>query len=76
MFSKRFFIGDTFRPSMAFAAPMFPSSKETTNYARLCRLLVGAGSQVLRETFDKIHPSGVTGIRSMESYVMIHVMMS
>ena len=59
MFSKRFFIGDTFHPSMAFAAPMFPSSKETTNYARLCRLLVGAGSQVLRETFDKIHPPGV-----------------
>lgn len=31
-------------------------SKETTNYARLCRLLVDAGSRALRETFDKIHP--------------------
>lgn len=32
------------------------STKETTNYARLCRLLVDVGSQTLRETFDKIHP--------------------
>ena len=30
--------------------------KETTNYARLCRLLMDVGSQVLRSTFDKIHP--------------------
>ena len=41
---------------MASAAPTFPSTKETTNYARLCRLLVDVGTQVLRETFDKIHP--------------------
>lgn len=41
---------------MAFAAPTFPSTKETTNYARLCRLLVDVGSQVLRDTFDRIHP--------------------
>lgn len=34
----------------------FSSSKETTNYARLCRLLVGVGTQALRDTFDKIHP--------------------
>lgn len=31
-------------------------TKETTNYARLCRLLVVQGTQVLRDTFDKIHP--------------------
>ena len=43
---------------MASAAPTFPSTKETSNYARLCRLLVGVGSQVLRERFDKIHPPG------------------
>ena len=43
---------------MASAAPTFPSSKETTNYARLCRLIVGVGSQVLRDTFDNIHPPG------------------
>ena len=31
------------------------STKETTNYARLCRLLVDVGSQALRDTFDSIH---------------------
>ena len=35
---------------------LFASSKETTNYARLCRLLVDVGSKALRDTFDKIHP--------------------
>ncbi|XP_078380991.1 uncharacterized protein LOC144663797 [Oculina patagonica] len=43
---------------MASAAPSFPSTKETTNYARLCRLLVDVGSQVLRETFDRLRPPG------------------
>ena len=43
---------------MAFAAPAFHSTKETTNYARLCRLLVGVGANVLRETFDKKRPTG------------------
>ena len=41
---------------MGSGAPTFPSTRETTNYTRLCRLLVGVGSQVLRETFDGIHP--------------------
>ena len=41
---------------MAGASSPFASTKETTNYARLCRLLVDVGSQVLRSTFDKIHP--------------------
>lgn len=41
---------------MAYAAPIVTSTKETTNYARLCRLLVDVGSQALRDTFDKIHP--------------------
>ena len=41
---------------MATATAPFSSSKETTNYARLCRLLVGVGTQALRDTFDKIHP--------------------
>lgn len=31
-------------------------SKKAMNYTRLCRLLVVGGSQVLRETFDRIHP--------------------
>ena len=37
-------------------APSVTSTKETTNYARLCRLLVDVGTQALRDTFDKIHP--------------------
>ena len=37
-------------------APSVSSTKETTNYARLCRLLVEVGSQALRDTFDRIHP--------------------
>ena len=40
---------------MAWAAPTASSSKETTNYARLCRLLVDVGTQALRDTFDAIH---------------------
>ncbi|KAL9965351.1 hypothetical protein ACROYT_G029140 [Oculina patagonica] len=43
---------------MASAAPFVPSTKEATNYERLCRLLVGIGSQVLRETFDRVRPPG------------------
>ena len=43
---------------MASAAPTFNSTKETTNYARLCRLLVDVGAHVLRETFDKKRPTG------------------
>lgn len=35
------------------------STKETTNYARLCRLLVDIGSHSLRDTFDQIHPPGI-----------------
>ncbi|KAL9965559.1 hypothetical protein ACROYT_G029373 [Oculina patagonica] len=42
---------------MASAAPpSVASTKETTNYARLCRLLVDVGSQAFRDTFDGIHP--------------------
>lgn len=41
---------------MACTAQTAVSTKETTNYARLCRLLVDLGSQVLRDTFDAIHP--------------------
>ena len=41
---------------MACAAPTTSSTKETTNYARLCRLLVDVGTQALRDKFDAIHP--------------------
>ena len=40
---------------MACAAPTTSSSTETTNYARLCRLLVDVGTQALRDIFDVIH---------------------
>ena len=43
---------------MASAAVSFPSTKETTNYARLCRLLVDFGWQFLRDTFDRVRPPG------------------
>ena len=39
---------------MAFAAPASPSTKETTNYARLCRVLVDVGTCALRDCFDAI----------------------
>ena len=38
-------------------APSFRSTKETTNFARLCRLL-GFSVHILRETFDKRRPTG------------------
>ena len=55
---------------MACAAPTASSSKETTNYARLCRLLVDVGTQALRDTFDSIHApptlhSVLTGNKTM-----------
>jgi len=40
---------------MANATPATSSNKETTNYARLCRLLVDVGTQALRDTLDAIH---------------------
>ena len=40
---------------MATAAPTASCTKETTNYARLCCLLVDIGTQVLRDEFDAIH---------------------
>ena len=40
------------------AAATASSSKETTNFARLCRLLVDVGTQVLRDTLDGIHAPG------------------
>ena len=40
------------------AASSFHSTKETTNYARLCRLLVDVSAHILRETFDRRRPPG------------------
>ncbi|XP_068731874.1 E3 ubiquitin-protein ligase DZIP3-like isoform X2 [Montipora capricornis] len=41
---------------MASGPAVFLTTRENTNYARLCRLLVDVGSQALRDTFDRIHP--------------------
>ena len=41
---------------MASATPLHPSTTETSNYAKLCRLLVEVGSLVLREIFDRVCP--------------------
>ena len=41
---------------MASATPLHPSTTETSNYAKLCRLLVQVGSLVLREIFDRVCP--------------------
>ena len=43
---------------MATAAPTFPSTPQTVNYARLCRLLVDVGTQVFGEIFEKKRPAG------------------
>lgn len=39
---------------MASVVPASPSTKETTNYARLCRVLVDVGTCALRDCFDAI----------------------
>ena len=48
---------------MASSTRSYSSTKETTNYARLCRLLVDVGSQALRDKLDSIHPpAGLHGV--------------
>lgn len=41
---------------MASAVPTYLSTEETTNYARLCRLLLDIGTQALKDTLDAFHP--------------------
>ena len=41
---------------MASGPAPIVSTRENTNYARLCRLLIDVGSAVLRDTFNGIHP--------------------
>ena len=41
---------------MASSTTSYASIKETTNFARLCRLIVDVGSHALRNIFDSIHP--------------------
>ena len=42
--------------SMASVTPATSSTKETTNYARLCRVIVDVGTCTLRDCFDTIRP--------------------
>ena len=49
--------------NMASATPSYASTKKTTNFAHLCRLLVYVGSKALRDKFDSIHPpAGLHGV--------------
>ena len=49
--------------NMACATPSYASTMETTNFARLCHLLLDVGSQALRHKFDSIHPpAGLDGV--------------
>ena len=66
---------------MACAAPTASSTKETTNYARLCRLLVDLGTEALRDKFNTIHSSAnlqavlsanVTTLQSLRSRRVIN----
>lgn len=48
---------------MSNSSPKGTSTKETTNYARLCRLLIDIGSQALRDTLNGIHaPSSLHAV--------------
>ena len=41
---------------MASGPAPIVSTRENTNYARLCRLLIDVGSAALRDTLNRIHP--------------------
>ena len=59
---------------MAYAASPAASTKETTNYARLCRLLVDIGTQALRDTFDAIHaPANLHAVLSANKATLQHL---
>ena len=47
------------------------STKQRTNYARLCRLFMYVGSQVLTETFDRKRPPG--NLHTVLSSPPVHV---
>ena len=55
-------------------APSFRSTKETTNYARLCRLLVDVSAHILRETFEKRRPTG--DLRTVLSSPPVHAVLN
>ena len=48
--------------------PLVSSTKENTNYARLCRLLIDVGTEALRNVFNAIHsPANLHKILSSSS---------
>ena len=55
-------------------APSFRSTKETTNYARLCRLMVDVSAHILRETFDKRRPTG--DLKAVLSSPQVHAVLN
>ena len=48
----------------ALATPATSSSKETTNYGRLCRVLVDVGTCALRDSFDAANQPTLQSLRS------------
>lgn len=52
------------------AAPPVTSTKDTTNYARLCRLLIDVGSETLRNIFDGFHPPATLSTELARSPVL------
>ncbi|XP_067045178.1 uncharacterized protein [Acropora muricata] len=53
---------------MAYGSVRKVTTRENVNYARLCRLLVDVGSEVLGNTFDRIHsPAKLSEVLSRDS---------
>ena len=53
---------------MAYGGVRKVTTRENVNYARLCRLLVDVGSEVLGNTFDRIHsPAKLSEVLSRDS---------
>ena len=57
---------------MASSTTSYASTKETTNFARLCRLIVDVGSHALRNKFDSIHPPAGLHVVLTTSHTILH----
>ena len=61
---------------MASCRTSYAFTKETTNFARLCRLLVDVGSHALRNKFDSIHPpAGLHGVLTKSRTILLTLIM-
>lgn len=56
------------------AVPTVTSTKETTNYARLCRLIIDVGTEALRNKFDTIHSPAVLSSVLASNRKILHVL--